>query len=68
MFIDSYEFQNSFTGIASNTWFPITLSSLYIPTATARVAQLVEDHWSNLQSISSFEVLQAFAQIPALTH
>lgn len=55
---------------ASNSWFPITLSSLSLPTTTNAAAQVVEDHWTILKGATSLEILQAFLQIgqwPALT-
>ncbi len=38
---------------ASNSWFPITLSSLSIPTTTNKLFQLIEEHWHNLQKATS---------------
>ena len=45
---------------ASNSWFPITLSVLAIPSQTGKLAQLVEEHWGLLTNASSPEVLAAF--------
>lgn len=51
---------------ASNTWFPTVLSSIAIPGATARLDQLVADHWATLQHVTSLEVLVAFRNTPML--
>ncbi|MDX2100100.1 MAG: DUF1998 domain-containing protein [Leptolyngbyaceae cyanobacterium bins.59] len=51
---------------ASNSWFPITLSALSIPTATDQLAQLVEKHWPVLEKATSLEVLAAFRLIGQL--
>lgn len=51
---------------ASNSWFPITLSALSIPTAVDKLAQLVEKHWTVLEKAVSLEVLAAFRQIGQL--
>lgn len=51
---------------ASNSWFPITLSALSIPTVVDRLGQLVEEHWAVLEKASSPEVLAAFRQIGQL--
>jgi hypothetical protein len=51
---------------ASNSWFPITLSALSIPTASNRLAQLVEENWPVLEKAATREVLDAFRQIGQL--
>ncbi len=51
---------------ASNSWFPITLSALYVPTAISKLEQLVDEHWANLTAVSSKEVLEAFRKTPLL--
>lgn len=48
---------------ASNSWFPISLSSLSIPTGTNKLAQLVEAHWHILASATMLQILAAFRQI-----
>jgi hypothetical protein len=48
---------------ASNSWFPIVLSALSIPTASGKLAQLVEDHWAILEKAVSPAVLLAFRQV-----
>ena len=57
------------TGIllgASNSWFPLTLSALSIPTAVDRLGQLVEEHWAVLDKAFNLEVVTAFRQIGQL--
>jgi hypothetical protein len=57
------------TGIllgASNSWFPLTLSALSIPTASDPLGQLVEANWAKLEKVTSSEVLAAFRQIGTL--
>lgn len=51
---------------ASNSWFPITLAALSIPTTSDRLAQLVEKHWAVLEKATSLEVLKAFRGIGQL--
>jgi hypothetical protein len=51
---------------ASNAWFPITLSSLFIPTTNGKLASLVEQHWGTLTPITTKEILAAFRQTPLL--
>lgn len=52
---------------ASNTWFPINLSALAVPQASAgRLAQLVEDHWNVLEQATTKEILVAFRAIGQL--
>ena len=51
---------------ASNSWFPITLSALSIPTAVDKLVQLIEKHWIVLEKAVSLEVLAAFRQIGQL--
>jgi hypothetical protein len=55
---------------ASNSWFPLTLSALAIPTASGKLAQLVEEAWPTLKEATSPEILKAFrliGQLPALS-
>ena len=42
---------------ASNSWFPVYLSLLAIPTKADKLTQLVEDKWELLKSIPSRDVL-----------
>lgn len=44
---------------ASNLWFPVTLSALYVPTPpTNRLDQLVEEAWAKLANATNLGVLQ----------
>jgi hypothetical protein len=52
---------------ASNSWFPITLSALHVPTATNRLAQLIDQHWAKLDAAVSLEIVAAFRKIGQLT-
>lgn len=56
---------------ASNSWFPLTLSALSIPTAVDRLEQLVQEQWTILGKATSKDIvkfaretgqLRAFAQ------
>jgi hypothetical protein len=52
---------------ASNSWFPINLSALAVPGAgVSLLAQLVEDHWSLFDQVTSPEILAAFRGTAAL--
>lgn len=51
---------------ASNSWFPITLSALSIPSSTNKLEQLVDKNWMTLEKAVSLEVLQAFRAIGQL--
>lgn len=44
---------------ASNSWFPVTMSALAVPTTRDRLEQLVEDKWDVLETITTREVLPA---------
>ena len=48
---------------ASNSWFPITLSALSIPTSTKKLEQLVEKEWVKLEKAFSIEVLQVIREL-----
>ena len=52
---------------ASNSWFPITLAALHVPTASKKLDQLVEHHWAKLEVAVSFEIVAAFRKIGQLT-
>ena len=43
---------------ATNSWFPITISSLAIPLASDPVAQLVEENWDVFNDVESLEELR----------
>lgn len=47
---------------ASNVWFPIVLSSLYLPKADDELPRLVADYWDKLKQVTSMEVLKAFRE------
>nr|HMS73225.1 DUF1998 domain-containing protein [Baekduia sp.] len=52
---------------ASNSWFPITLSVVAIPTEQDALAQLVADAWSDLQDVDSEATLKfALPRLPEL--
>lgn len=51
---------------ASNAWFPLTLSTLYLPAAMDPLGQLVEEHWASLQSITDKTILNAYKQLPMM--
>jgi hypothetical protein len=46
---------------ASNSWFPIMLSALSVPTATYKLGQLVDENWEVLEKVESQEFI-AFAR------
>jgi hypothetical protein len=52
---------------ASNSWFPITLSALHVPTASKKLDQLVAHHWAKLEAAVSPEIVAAFRKIGQLT-
>ena len=43
---------------ASNTWFPVVLSTVAIPIESGRLAQLVDDNWAELQAVTASNILQ----------
>jgi len=54
---------------ASNSWFPVILSTLAAPTANDRLLQLVEEYWQILSKTSSqqnIEPLHQIGQFPRL--
>jgi len=55
---------------ASNSWFPLTLSALSIPTAVDHLEQLVQEHWAMLEKATSkdrLEFARETGQLRALT-
>jgi hypothetical protein len=40
---------------ASNAWFPIVLSAISIPAAVDKLAQLVDEHWADMQDIDTID-------------
>lgn len=51
---------------ASNSWFPILMTALSVPTASGKLEQLVESYWAILDKAVSREVIAAFRQIGQL--
>ncbi|MEG3857598.1 DUF1998 domain-containing protein [Microcoleus sp. herbarium12] len=51
---------------ASNSWFPITLSVLSIPTTINQLGQLIDKHWAVLEKAITIDILAAFRQIGQL--
>lgn len=47
---------------ASNSWFPITLSALSIPTGSGKLEQLVQQHWTILSKATSIQTLEVILQ------
>jgi len=52
---------------ASNLWFPEVLSTLAIPTASARLEQLVEEQWVTLKHLQDGQNVQLLRSIGQLT-
>jgi hypothetical protein len=51
---------------ASNSWFPIILSTLAVPTASNRLTQLVEEYWHVLEKTTSQQNIELLRQIGQL--
>ncbi len=51
---------------ASNLWFPDVLTSLAIPTESARLAQMVEDHWARLSKIETPQLIAILRSMETL--
>jgi hypothetical protein len=51
---------------ASNSWFAVTRSALSLPRATDELGELVEQHWTVLEQMTSEEVLRAFLTVGQL--
>lgn len=49
---------------ASNAWFPLTLSTLYIPNTSDPLAQLVQQNWAQLSSIPDKSFLSLYRTMP----
>lgn len=47
---------------ASNTWFPMVLSTIAIPVSGDRLAALVEEQWATLQSVTDVAVVAFLRQ------
>jgi hypothetical protein len=55
---------------ASNSWFPIVLSTLAVPTAVDTLGQLVDEHWHILENATSQQniaLLRSVMQLPRFT-
>ncbi len=53
---------------ASNSWFPLVLSTLAVPNAVDRLAQLVAEHWHILGKTTSQQNIELLRQIGQLEH
>lgn len=56
---------------ASNTWFPVSLSTIAIPVSADTILQLVEENWGVLRAVPSVEVVQfmrTIGQLGRLSH
>ena len=42
---------------ASNTWFPVSLSTIAIPVSADIVMQLVEEKWAKLRNVTSIDIV-----------
>jgi hypothetical protein len=52
---------------ASNSWFPVTVSALYVPpSAKDELAGLVEDAWDKLSAVDTIEVLAFLRKLAQL--
>jgi hypothetical protein len=47
---------------ASNSWFPIMRSALSIPTASSKLVQVVEKHWSIVEAVTNATELKVVLQ------
>ena len=53
---------------ASNSWFPLVLSTLAVPSAVDKLGQLVEDHWHMLGKVTSQQNIELLRMIGQLEH
>ncbi len=51
---------------ASNAWFPLTLSTLYIPPVSDPLGQLVDESWAMLSGVNSQAMLDFLRQLPTM--
>ncbi|MCB0111950.1 MAG: hypothetical protein KDE53_38770, partial [Caldilineaceae bacterium] len=51
---------------ASNTWFPLIMSSIAIPGATTKIDQIVAEDWATIQAITALSIIPAFRAIGQL--
>lgn len=55
---------------SSNSWFPLVMSALSIPSAEGKLALLIEENWKDLKDIPSLDVTRfvtAPSRMPAFT-
>jgi len=43
---------------ASNTWFPVALSTIGIPISAEIIMQLIEENWGALKAVTSIEIIR----------
>jgi MrfA Zn-binding domain len=48
---------------ASNSWFPVTLTVLAIPTRANRLQQMIQDKWELFEGITSREILPKIIEV-----
>lgn len=51
---------------ASNSWFPVILSALSLPTSVDQLAQMVDDNWVTLEKVQSQQNIELLRQIGQL--
>ncbi|MDY0167606.1 MAG: DUF1998 domain-containing protein [Thermoguttaceae bacterium] len=51
---------------ASNSWFPVLLSALSLPTAADQLSQLVDDNWVTLEKAQSQQNIELLRQVGQL--
>jgi len=51
---------------ASNSWFPVVLTALSIPAGGDKLQQLVDEHWTTLEKVSSPREVELLRQIGQL--
>lgn len=51
---------------ASNSWFPVALSAIALPSSGDALAQIVREQWSTLEKATSMEVLKALRALNLL--
>jgi hypothetical protein len=47
---------------ASNTWFSLSLSAMSIPSASTKLAELIEQNWTSFSKVRSLEGLEAILE------
>lgn len=51
---------------ASNMWFPLSMSTIWLPPKADKLDNLVEQHWAVLQEAKTREVMDSFRKIGVL--